>query len=60
MMAVSRTLAYAHDFRMLLNFVLSVKSTKYTKLNRVRKFLHFQYCDQGHVLVQWHLQLVKL
>ena len=28
---------------MLLNFVLSAKSTKYTKLNRVRKFLRLQY-----------------
>ena len=40
---VSDTHAYVYGFRMLLNFVLSVKSTKYTKLNRVRKFVRVQY-----------------
>ena len=33
--AVSQTLVSLHDFRMLINFVLSAESTKYTKLNRV-------------------------
>ena len=41
--AVSHTLVYAQGFRMLLIFVLSAKSTKYTKLNRVLKFLRLQY-----------------
>ena len=36
---VSDTLVYVYGFRMVLNFVLSAKSTKYTKLNRVRKFV---------------------
>ena len=40
---VSRTLVYVQGFRMLLIFVLSAKSTKYTKLNRVLKFLRLQY-----------------
>ena len=40
---VSDTLVYVYGFRMLLNFVLSAKSTKYTKLNRVRKFVQLQY-----------------
>ena len=40
---VSDTLVYVYGFRMLLNFVLSAKSTKYTKLNRVRKFVRLQY-----------------
>ena len=40
---VSHALIYVHGFRMQLNFVLSAKSTKYTKLNRVRKFLRLQY-----------------
>ena len=40
---VSDTHAYVYGFRMLLNFVLSAKSTKYTKLNRVRKFVRLQY-----------------
>ena len=39
---VSDTHAYVYGFRMLLNFVLSAKSTKYTKLNRVRKFVRLQ------------------
>ena len=40
---VSDTLVYVYGFRMLLNFVLSAKSTKYTKLNRIRKFVPLQY-----------------
>ena len=36
---VSHALVCMHGFRLLLNFVLSAKSTKYTKLNRVQKFL---------------------
>ena len=40
--AVSHTFGYGHGFRVLLNFVLSAKSTKYTKLNRIRKFLRLQ------------------
>ena len=40
---VSDTLVYVYGFRMLLNFVLSAKSTKYTKLNRVWKFVRLQY-----------------
>ena len=40
---VSDTHAYVYGFRMLLNFVLYAKSTKYTKLNRVRKFVRLQY-----------------
>ena len=32
---MSDTLVYVYGFRMLLNFVLPAKSTKYTKLNRV-------------------------
>ena len=40
---VSDTLVYVYGFRMLLNFVLSAKSTKYTKLNRVRKFVRLQF-----------------
>ena len=40
---VSDTHACVYGFRMLLNFVLSPKSTKYTKLNRVRKFVRLQY-----------------
>ena len=40
--AVSHTLVYVQGFRMLLIFVLSAKSTKYTKLNRVLKFLRLQ------------------
>ena len=39
---VCHALVYVHGFRMLLNFVLSAKSTKYTKLNRVRKYLRLQ------------------
>ena len=39
---VSDTHAYVYGFRMLLNFVLSAKSTKYTKLNRVRNFVRLQ------------------
>ena len=39
---VSRTLLCMHGFRMLLNFVLSAKSTKSMTLNRVRKFLRLQ------------------
>ena len=42
---VSDTLVYVYGFRMLLNFVLSAKSTKYTKLNRVRKFVRLHYCS---------------
>ena len=34
-MVVSDALVYVYGFRILLNFVLSAKSTKYTKLNRV-------------------------
>ena len=41
--AVSHALVYVHGFRMLLNFVLSAKGTKYTKLIRVRKFLWFRW-----------------
>ena len=41
---VSHTLAYVQGFRMLLIFVLSAKSTKYTKLNRVLNFLRLQPC----------------
>ena len=41
--AVSHTPVYVQGFRMLLIFVLSAKSTKYTKLNRVLKFLRLQY-----------------
>ena len=40
---MSDTHAYVYGFRMLLNFVLSAKSTKYTKLNRIRKFVRLQY-----------------
>ena len=40
---VSATLAYVYGFCMLLNFVLSAKSTKYTKLNPVRKYVRLQY-----------------
>ena len=40
---VSDAHAYEYGFRMLLNFVVSAKSTKYTKLNRVRKFVRLQY-----------------
>ena len=40
---MSDTHAYVYGFRMLLNFVLSAKSTKYTKLNRVWKFVRLQY-----------------
>ena len=39
---VSDTHEYVYGFRMLLNFVLSAKSTKYTKSNRVRKFVRLQ------------------
>ena len=39
---MSDTLVYVYGFRMLLNFVLSAKSTKYTKLNRVWKFVRLQ------------------
>ena len=39
---VSDTLVYVYGFRMLLNFVLSAKSTKYTKLNRVQKCVRLQ------------------
>ena len=42
---VSDTLLYVYGFRMLLNFVLSAKSTKYTKLNRVRNFVRLQYSN---------------
>ena len=42
---MSDTHAYVYGFRMLLNFVLSAKSTKYTKLNRVRKFFFFFFCQ---------------
>ena len=42
---VSDTLVYVYGFRMLLNFVLSAKSTKYTKLNRVWKFVRLQYVE---------------
>ena len=45
---VSHALVYVQGFRMLLNFVLSAKSTKYTKLNRVRKFVRLQYHKCGH------------
>ena len=44
---VSDTHAYVYGFRMLLNFVLSAKSTKCTKLNRVRKFVRSQYSLRG-------------
>ena len=40
---VSDTLAYVYGLRMLLNIVLPAKSTKYTKLNRVRNFVQLQY-----------------
>ena len=40
---VSDTLVHVNGFRMLLNFVLSAKSTKYTKLNRVQIFVRLQY-----------------
>ena len=40
--AVSNTLVNMHGFRMLLIFIFSAKSTKYTKLNRVQKFLRLQ------------------
>ena len=46
--AMSHTLVCVHSFHMLLNFVLSAKSTKYTKLNRVRKFLQLQYSLTRH------------
>ena len=42
-MVVSDALVYVYGFRMLLNFVHSAKSTKYTKLNRVWKFVRLQY-----------------
>ena len=35
--------SYMHDLRMLLKFILSAKSMKYSKLNRVRKFLQLQF-----------------
>ena len=38
----SHPLLYVHVFRMRLNFVLSVESTKSKKLSRVRKFLRSQ------------------
>ena len=41
--AMSHTLVCVHGFCMLLNFVLSAKRKKYTKLNRVRNFLQLQY-----------------
>ena len=47
---VSDTHAYVYGFRMLLNFVLSAKSTKYTKLNRVRKFVRLQWLPQSQKL----------
>ena len=40
---VSDILVYVYGFRMLLNFVLPAKSTKYTKLNRVRNFVRLEY-----------------
>ena len=46
---MSHTLLNVHGFRMLLNFVLPAKSTKSTKLNRVRKFLRLQYRKIGTV-----------
>ena len=42
---VSHTLVYMHGLRMLLNFVLAAKSTKYAKLYRVRTFLWLQYLN---------------
>ena len=39
---MSHTLVYVHGFHMPLNFVPSAKSSKYTKLNRERKFLRLQ------------------
>ena len=42
---MSHALVCVHSFRMLLNFVPSAKSTKYTKINRVRKFLRLQYIE---------------
>ena len=36
-MEVSHTLIYVHGFRMLLIFILSAKSTKYTKFNLCTK-----------------------
>ena len=58
--AVSHTLVYVHGFRMLQNFVCSAKSTKNTKLSRVRKFLRLQYAikagvDRSHFFLQWSL-----
>ena len=51
---VSDTLVYMYGFRMLLNFVLSAKSTKYTKLNRVQKFvqLHYVQCLSSMTLTK--------
>ena len=40
---VSDSLVYVYGFRMLLNFILSAKSTKSTNLNCVRKFVRLQY-----------------
>ena len=40
---ITYTCVRAYSFRMLLSCVLSAKSTKYVKLNRVRKFLRLLY-----------------
>ena len=40
--AVSHALVNVYGVRMLITFVPTAKSTKYTKINRVQKFLRLQ------------------
>ena len=50
---VSHTLVYVHGLRVLQHFVLSAKSTKSTKLNRVRKYLRLQYLTLWACIVRF-------
>ena len=50
---VSDILVYVYGFRMLLNFVLPAKSTKCTKLNRVRNFVRLQYVVYDVFVTGW-------
>ena len=59
-----QTRVYVHGFRMLQNSVLSAKSTKNTKLNRVRKFLRLQYIGEqwsvGHFPTELCIELLHI
>ena len=52
--AMSQTLVCVHGFRVLLNFVLSAKSAKYTKINRNENSCEYSSClsipHSGHTI----------